>query len=183
MTDSATREHQVVSRIIDYLDETREKIVRYRCCWKDGREEYNDDLIGKLDTEFSQTRYNAGFEFEEINFHYCINWGNEIDSWFSIMFSELTRIGLRPNPKDIAVFLNNPKNKFNSETNPPIFQACYEWRDSDARNSANIAMQDFADNGEKLEKYFVGMQQESVREYSNLVNKLKKFRNEDIARI
>jgi len=166
MADSTIEEQQIVSRLMDYLDRSNERIAWHRLGWEDGREYQGDDLTGKLDTYFTQTRYSAHPMIGEIDLGYTINWGDE--SWFSMRFTKWARIGLKPQPQDIVIF-----SKRGEES--PIFQARYSgW--AFEFDEAHVAMQDFADNGQRLAEYFENMQDESVKQYIGLVQKIKQFK-------
>ena len=167
MTESTIEEQQIISRLMDYLERSNEKIVWHRLGWGDGREYQGGSLTGKVDTDFTQTRYSAFPMSSEIDLSYTINWGDT--SWFSMRFTKWARIGLKPQPQEIVIFSKGEKEY-------PIFQARYSgW--ACEFDEANVAMQDFADNGQRLAEYFENMRDESVKQYLGLVQKVKQFKD------
>ncbi len=165
MEDSTVKAYQVVSRLIDYLNINNEKINWDKFCWQDGRVYRGDNLVGKLERSFTQSKYSAEIGvLSDINLDYNINWDNG-QSWFGMKFSKFAMIGLKPQPNEIILF----------NTDKLIFQAKYSGWGSEVKEAA-IAIQDFADNGHRLVGYFENMQEVVVTEYLNLVEKFKHFR-------
>ncbi|MDP7506437.1 MAG: hypothetical protein QF362_03275 [Candidatus Woesearchaeota archaeon] len=184
MTDSKVEEQQITSRLIDHLDRVKEKINWRRSYWKDGRDYQEDDLNGKLDSDFSSSNYFTRLLSGEMSLDYHINWDNQ-SSYFSLKFSKWVRIGLKPKPEDIVLFSNNPySEEKETKGHLPIFQATYHTMFTLEFKEAKVAMQDFVDNGIRFEEYFVNMQDEAMKQYFALVKRFQEFRDaEEVVRV
>jgi len=168
---------------MDYLDESNEKIHWVRECFKDGVYYKRDELADKLDTDFPTSWYHTMLMSREITLDYHIEW-DEQKSWFHMQFTKYARIELKPQPKRIVLFSQTPgqKDKGTEYENLPRFQAEYSGWLCESEE-ALAAMHDFAENGKKLIDYFTNMQEESIKEFLKLIQKLNQFKDKDIVRV
>jgi hypothetical protein len=177
-------EHKVISRLIDYLNANDQKIAWRRSCWKDYKSYMQDDIVGRLDTEFVSTYYTGGLFFAEIELGYNVSWDTQ-SSHFSMRFTKYSRIGLKPKPDTLTIFSHNPYNE-EKETfgHLPIFQARYQTLFALHFEEARNAMLDFVENGEKLASYFVNMQDESKAMYKKLIDRVRECKDvKEVVRI
>lgn len=184
MSDPIAPEKKITSRLIDFLNESKESINWHRSCWKGGRDYNEKSLSDCLDTDFSSTTYTAHLLQGEILLEYHIKWEKHL-SWFCMRFTKWARIGLNPPPEDIVLFSHNPyTEEQETKGHLPIFQARYKVLFVRNFDEAKVAMQDFADNGGKLAEYFINMSAESLREYHSLTKRFQEFRDtEEVVRI
>lgn len=171
MEDKEVYGWQIISRLIDYLDREDKKIKWDRSCWNGGIYYYEDELKGKLDSEFPFCEYTSDIS-GLVSLEYNIDKEERI-SRFILRFKDSAkweRTGINPIPESIVL-----KAYSKEKSCLPSLQGRYtSFSESD---EAFAAMQDFADNGDRLADYFLNIQQESVKEFTCLVQKFKQYRN------
>ena len=95
--ESTLDQQKIVSRLIDYLDISHERIEWVRSCWKDGQDYSGNRLQGQKDHEFTSTTYFAHLALGEITFRYNIHW-DKASSTFSMKFTKWAPVDLKPEP-------------------------------------------------------------------------------------